>query len=174
MPMSVPSSRPRPSSSSPRARSGIPVAKRRQRPRPRSLRWRGDGASSRASAQVEVETYRARHVGIRGVLDLERTDESDVGAPVAVVVADPHETDVARLLLERHREIRLRRVLAAGLAPVDGDLLAAPQMDEVGAAVPVEVPGELGEAPQLEVVESMRRVSERSSPVTGVKTPSGP
>ena len=72
---------------------------------------------------------------------------------VAVEIRDPDEPQVRRLLFQLHPEVGRSREAAARLAAVDRHHLPSPEVDEVGAAVPVEIPLEVREAVQAKVVQ---------------------
>src|SRR5262249_29285659 len=72
---------------------------------------------------------------------------------VAVQVADLDEAQVARLLLELDGEVGLGAVAAVGPAAVDRHRAAAAHLHELGAAVAVEIPFELRDVADLQVVQ---------------------
>lgn len=80
-------------------------------------------------------------------------DDQQIGQAVVVEVAHEHQAEVAGGLGELEGEVGGRREEAALAAAVNRDRLAAPHLDEVGAAVAGEVAGELRRLAEAQVVE---------------------
>ena len=102
------------------------------------------------AAQVELQPRRNAGAALRPSY---RVDDVEVRAAVAVQVQDARQPEMAQLAPEADLPVRQDGIAAAGSAQVDRHLLAAPQLDEVGAAVAVEVAGELRQVADPEVLE---------------------
>src|SRR5207249_8029744 len=99
--------------------------------------------------EIQVETDGARY---SLVVRFQGTGDGKICVSVAVEISHADESYVEGLLLEGNGEVRLRRVMAAGLSPVNRDVLSATEVDEIGAAIAVEIARELSHALELDVI----------------------
>ena len=80
-------------------------------------------------------------------------NDDQIAKLVVVDETDLDQSEIARFLTQFETEIGLRRIPAAILTEMNGDIPSPADLHEVGAPVAIEVTGKLRELANAEVVE---------------------